>query len=96
MKIGCGGSGGQRSEDEDGGCFREPEALIVEEDSNILETFAAEPIVDTTTDKSDSEELELMLVDVLAEHGVYTSDLKADIMRWHQHQMFMYPMTFSF
>ena len=60
-----------------------------------METFAAEPIVDTT-DKSDSEEFELMLVDVLAKHGVYTSDLKADIMRWQQHQMFMYPMTFSF
>ena len=89
------GSGGQRSEDEDGGCFRAPEALIVEEDSNILETFAAEPIVDTT-DKSDSEELELMLVEVLAKHGVYTSDLKSDIMRWQQRQMFMYPMTFSF
>ncbi len=39
-----------------------------------METFAAEPIVDTT-DKSDSEELELMLVEVHAKHGVYTSDL---------------------
>ena len=59
-----------------------------------METFAAEPIVDTT-DKSDSEELELMLVEVLAKHGVYTSDLKSDIMRWRQQQMVMYPMSFS-
>ena len=88
------GGGGQRSEEEDGGCFRAPEALIAEEDSNNLETFAAEPSVGTV-DKSGSGDLELMLAEVLVKHGVYTSDLKTDIMRWRQQQMFIYPLTFS-
>ena len=36
------------------------------------------------------------LEEVLVKHGVYTSDLKTDIMRWRQRQMFIYPMSFSF
>ena len=37
------------------------------------------------------------LEEVLVKHGVYTSDLKTDIMRWmQQEQMFIYPMSFSF
>ena len=60
-----------------------------------METFAAEPIIDTT-DETDSEEVDLMLEEVLAKHGVYTSDLKSDIMHWQQQQMFIYSMTFRF
>ena len=59
-----------------------------------METFAAEPSVGTV-DKSGSGDLELMLAEVLVKHGVYTSDLKTDIMRWRQQQMFIYPLTFS-
>ena len=36
------------------------------------------------------------LEEVLVKHGVYTSDLKTDIMRWRQRQMFIYSMSFSF
>ena len=57
-------------------------------DSIILETFAAAPIVDTT------EYIELMIEEVLAKHGVYTSDLKSDILHWQQHQMSIYSMIF--
>ncbi len=89
----------------DGGCFKAPEASIAEEITNIVHPFAVDPIVDTTdkvvdpsidtNDKSVSEKLDLMLVDMPAKHGVYTSDLKSDIMRWHQRHMYMYPERFS-
>ena len=81
-------------ENEDGGCFRAPDPLVAVMDSISLETFADAPIVDTT-DKSDSEYFEVMLEEVLAKHGVYTSDLKCDIMRWQQQQISIYSRTFS-
>ena len=82
-------------ENEDGGCFRAPDTFVAVMDSISLETIAAAPIVDTT-DKSDSEYFELMLEELLANHGVYTSDLKCDIMRWQQQQVSIYSRTFSF
>ena len=81
-------------ENEDGGCFRAPDTLVAVMDSISLETIAAAPIVDTT-DKSDNEYFELMLEEVLAKHGVYTSDLKSDIWHWQQHQMSIYSMIFK-
>ena len=78
-------------DDEDGGCFRAPDPLVDVKDSIILEPFAKAPIVDTT-----NEYFESMLEDVLAKHGVYTSDLKSDILHWQQQQVSIYSMTFRF
>ena len=82
-------------EDEDGGCFRAPDPLVDLKDSIILENIAAAPVADTT-DKCDNEYFELMLEEALAKHGVYTSDLKSDILHWQQQQMSIHSMIFRF
>ena len=78
-------------DDEDGGCFRAPDPLVDVTDFIFLEPFAKAPIVDTT-----NEYFESMLEDVLAKHGVYTSDLKSDILHWQQQLVSIYSMTFRF